>query len=141
MDVKFYHNAPDRLRAACAITAKAVQQGHKVVVFAADPDMSRQYDTLLWSASPLSFIAHVAAHSPLAPVTPVIIAQSLDNLPYDAVLINLAEELPDAYAQFKLLVEIVGNDETGRLAARSRWRFYKEQSHTVQAYDLSKVQS
>jgi len=138
MDVKFYYNAPDRLRAACAITAKAVAQGHKVVAFAPDQGAAQQYDTMLWAAQPRSFVPHVAAGSPLAARTPVLIAQALNDLPYDDVLINLADDLPAGYEQFKLLVEIVSGDELGRDAARQRWRFYKEHQHVVQAYDLAK---
>lgn len=139
MDVKFYHNAPDRLYAACSIAAKAVRQGHRIVVFASDPGVTQQYDRMLWSVAPLSFVPHVSASSPLASCTPVILSHTLDDLPYDDVLINLAEDLPTGYDRFKLLVEIVGQDESGRQAARHRWRFYKENSHSVQAYDLAKL--
>ncbi|MDP5241197.1 DNA polymerase III subunit chi [Uliginosibacterium sp. 31-16] len=141
MDVKFYHNASDRLRAACAITAKAVRQGRKVVVYAPEPGLAKRYDSLLWAAQPLSFVPHVAASSPLAARTPVVMAQALNDLPYDDVLINLADDLPDGYERFQLLVEIVAADEAGRSAARARWRFYKEHRHTVQAYDLTKTES
>ncbi|MBS1208066.1 MAG: hypothetical protein H6R19_464 [Proteobacteria bacterium] len=138
MDVKFYYNAPDRLRAACAITAKAVAQGRKIVVFAPDHGAAQQYDMLLWAAQPLSFVPHVMATSPLVDRTPVVMAQALSNLPHDDVLINLADDLPTGYERFKLLVEIVSGDDTGRDAARQRWRFYKEHQHVVQAYDLAK---
>jgi DNA polymerase III subunit chi len=141
MDIKFYHNAPDRLRAACVVTAKAVQQGLKVIVYAPDGGLARQYDSLLWRAQPQSFVPHVAASSPLAAQTPVVMVHELTNLPYDDMLLNLADDLPTGYDHFRLLVEIVGNDEAGRSAARSRWRFYKEHAHTVQAYDLAKARS
>jgi len=141
MDVKFYHNATDRLRTACAITAKAVRQGRKVVVYAPDGGQSRQYDSLLWSYQPLAFVPHVTAGSPLTGRTPVVIVQALNDLPYDDMLLNLADDLPTGYDGFRLLVEIVGNDETGRAAARQRWRFYKQHQHSVQAYNLAKTES
>lgn len=141
MDVKFYHNASDRLRAACAITAKAVAQGRKIIVYAPDQELAQQYDSLLWRVQPASFVPHVAASSPLAARTPVVMVQTLVDLPYDDVLINLADDLPAGYDRFKLLVEIVASDEAGRSAARSRWRFYKENGHTVQPYDLAKKES
>ena len=141
MEVKFYHNAADRLRAACAITAKAVRQGRRLVVYAPDGGLARQYDSLLWTFQPLAFVPHVAAGSPLAERTPVVIVQALNELPYDDILLNLADDLPAGYDGFRLLVEIVGNDETGRAAARQRWRFYKQHQHTVQAYDLAKTES
>ena len=140
-NVRFYHNASDRLRAACAITAKAVAAGHKVIVFAPDALTARSYDEKLWSQPPHGFIPHVSAESPLAARTPVLIAGSLDNLPYDDLLLNLADELPAGFARFRHLVEIVGADEAGRAAARSRWRSYKEHACPVQAFDLANMKS
>ena len=140
MEVKFYHNAPDRLRAACAITAKAVRAGHKVIVFAPVSSVAKQYDALLWTYQPLAFVPHVSIHSPLAPQTLVLIVESLNDLPYDDLLINLADDLPVGHARFHILVEIVTDDEAGRAAARKRWRYYKENSHAVQAHDLAKPQ-
>lgn len=141
MDVKFYHNAANRLLAACSITAKAVAQGRKIVVYVPDPALAQQFDALLWRAQPESFIPHVAADSPLASHTAVVLTPSLEDLPYDDVLLNLADELPAGYARFKLLVEIVSDDEAGRVTARNRWRFYKEQQHALEAYDLAKIRT
>ncbi len=140
-EVRFYHNAQDRLEAACAITAKAVRAGHKVVVFAPDSQTASRYDSLLWTRQPLSFIPHVAASSPLAHRTPVLIARSPEELQQDDLLLNLAEDLPEGYTRFAQLVEIVGTDEASRVTARERWRFYKQQAHTVQAFDLAKGNS
>lgn len=139
--VRFYHNAPDRLRAACAITAKAVAAGHKVVVYAPDEHTARRYDEQLWQQPAHGFVPHVSADSPLAERTPVLIARQLDNLPYDDLLLNLADELPAGFARFRQLVEIVAGDEAGRAAARSRWRSYKEHACPVQAFDLANPKS
>jgi DNA polymerase-3 subunit chi len=140
-EVRFYHNAQDRLEAACAITTKAVSAGHKVVVFAPDASTAQRYDNLLWTRQPLSFVPHVAASSPLAARTPVLIARRAEELVHDDLLLNLADNLPEGYTRYAQLVEIVGTDEASRVTARERWRFYKQQSHPVQAFDLSKGNS
>ena len=68
-EVCFYHNAPDRLRVACVLAGKAHGNGRRIVVFAPDGGMARQFDQMLWSFQPLAFVPHVAAGSPLAAET------------------------------------------------------------------------
>jgi DNA polymerase-3 subunit chi len=137
--IKFYHNAPDRLMAACSIATKAVRQGHRVVVHAPDPSMAQRFDTLLWTAQPLSFVPHVAADSPLAARTPIVIASRLDNPPHTDVLLNLSDDpVPDTFQRFDMLVEIVSQQDGDRQQARQRWQAFKEQGHAITAYDLAK---
>ena len=53
-DVRFYHNAPDRLRVACVLTAKASSGGRRVAVFAPDGGVARHFDQMLWTFQPLA---------------------------------------------------------------------------------------
>lgn len=138
-EIKFYHNAPDRLRAACAITGKAVAQGLRVLAYAPDETLARRYDHLLWVARPLSFIPHVAASSPLAERTPVLITTSLAQPATNDVLLNLGPENLEDLSGFKLLVEIVSQDPADRQASRQKWKFYKERGYSITAYDLAKT--
>ncbi|HEX5126850.1 MAG TPA: DNA polymerase III subunit chi [Rhodocyclaceae bacterium] len=139
-EIKFYHNAPDRIMAACSITAKAVRQGHKVVVYAPDTENARRYDSLLWSVPALSFVPHVPANSPLAARTPVLIASQLDNTAHADVLINLDGELPPTFLRWTMLVEIVSSQGEDRDPARHRWQFYKERGYAITAHDLAKAE-
>ena len=141
-EIKFYHNAPDRLMAACSIAAKAVKQGRRVLVHAPDSAVAQRFDELLWSAQAHSFLPHVAANSPLAARTPIVIASALDNLADDAtltdVLLNLADKAPENFSRFKMLVEVVSNQESDRQQARQRWQAFKELGLPITAYDLAK---
>lgn len=136
-DVRFYHNAPDRLRVACVLTAKASGGGRRVSVFAPDGNIARHFDQMLWSFQPLAFVPHVPAGSPLAAETPVVIGSRLEALPDDDVLINLGDDLPDGFERFSLVIEVVGPSDPERQAARGRFRRYKEQGHTLSAHDLN----
>ncbi len=136
-DVRFYHNAPDRLRVACVLTAKASGGGRRVSVFAPDGNVARHFDQMLWSFQPLAFVPHVAAGSPLAAETPVVIGTRLEALPDDDVLINLGDDLPDGFERFSLVIEVVGPSDPERQAARGRFRRYKEQGHALSAHDLN----
>ncbi|MFT4172187.1 MAG: DNA polymerase III subunit chi [Rhodocyclaceae bacterium] len=140
MEIKFYHNAPDRLMAACSIATKAVKQGRRVVVYAPDGMLARRFDHALWSAQALSFVPHVVARSPLAGRTPVLIAGEGDNPAHDDVLINLGIEPPADYTRYQLLVEVVSREGEDRLPARQRWQFYKQQGYAVQGYDLARTE-
>ena len=136
-DVRFYHNAPDRLRVACVLTAKASGGGRRVSVFAPDGNIARHFDQMLWSFQPLAFVPHVPAGSPLAAETPVVIGSRLEALPDDDVLINLGDDLPDGFERFSLVIEVVGPTDPERQAARGRFRRYKEQGHALSAHDLN----
>jgi DNA polymerase-3 subunit chi len=144
-EIKFYHNAPDRLMAACSIATKAVKQGRRVVVLAPDPAVAQRFDSMLWTVQPLSFVPHVAADSPLAARTPIVIASRLDNLPdietMRDVLLNLDNDSrpPESFTRYNMLVEIVSTEETDRQQARQRWQSFKEQGLNVTAYDLAKT--
>lgn len=137
-EIKFYFNAPDRLATACSIVAKAVSQGRRVVVHAPEPQVAQRFDHMLWSLQPLSFVPHVAANSPLAARTPVVIAQTLDKLPHQDVLLNLDTEPPQGFEGFSTLVEIVSTNEADRQQARARWQAFKQQGHTPVGHDLAK---
>jgi DNA polymerase III subunit chi len=137
-EIKFYFNAPDRLSTACSIASKAVRQGHKVLVYAPDRDMASRFDQMLWATPPLSFVPHVAADSPLADRTPVVIAANLDNPVHQDVLLNLDSAPPTGFEGFSMLVEIVSTQEADRQQARQRWQTFKQQGHSITAHDLAK---
>lgn len=138
-EVKFYHNAPDRLAAAAVILTKARRQGRKVVVYAPDDAEARRFDALLWTTPALSFLPHVGQHSKLAARTPIVFARTLDKLPHADVLMNLGGDLPGGFSQFAMLVEVVGRSDAERQPARRRWQSYKEQGYAVTGHDLSNL--
>jgi DNA polymerase-3 subunit chi len=138
--VEFHHNAPDKFAAAARLIGAAVANGARVLVFAPQRDVAQRIDQVLWTYAALSFVPHVAADSPLAQETPVLIAGSLERpaaAGHDQVLVNLDGELPPAFARFERLIEIVGSDDADRLPARSRFRFYRDRGYPLTTNDLS----
>jgi len=136
-DIRFYHNAPDRLRVACVLAAKASGSGKRVSVFAPDGGVARHFDQMLWSFQPLAFVPHVAAGSPLAAETPVVIGSRVDALPHEDVLINLGDDLPAGFERFRMLIEIVGPGDAEARASRQRFRHYKQQGFSLKTHDLA----
>lgn len=135
--VFFYYGASDRLAAASALLGGACAKKRPVLVYAPDRQVADGLDRQLWTHPPLSFVPHCRLDSPLAAETTILIADRLDTLPQDERLMNLSREIPPGFSRFQSLIEVVGQDEEDRLAARERVGFYKERGYEVSYYDLS----
>lgn len=136
-EVRFFHNAPDKLSAACRLAAAAYRHGRKVTVFAPEAGQAARFDALLWTFQPLAFVPHVLGSSPLAAETPVLIETGLERPQHLDVLINLGNEAPPAFERFSQVIEIVTSDPVDRGPARARWAFYRERGLEPEANDLS----
>lgn len=137
--VYFYHGAPDKIAAACGLLGKAYAQCKPVLVYAPEPQVAADLDRRLWTQSALSFIPHCRSDSPLASETPILVADRLDNVPNEERLMNLGQDVPPGFSRFQSLIEVVGQEEADRLAARERVRFYKERGYTIQFFDLAEA--
>jgi DNA polymerase III subunit chi len=139
--IDFYTHVPDRLRAACVLSAKAFARGLKVTVFCADAGTVQRLDRMLWTTPAIGFVPHCAPDDPLAAVTPIILDYHGENLLNDEVLLNLRPEWPAFFSRFQRLVEIVGLDEADRAEARERFRFYRDRGYEIRTHDLSQTQN
>jgi DNA polymerase-3 subunit chi len=135
-DIHFYHDAEDRVAAACHFTVKAWRAGRQVVLATPDGAEARRIDQWLWTWEPLAFIPHVAADSPWAAETPVVIGEPGTPWPHRDVLINLDPAIPPDVGTFNMVVEVVGRSEGERLPARERWRRYRAAGHSLTAHGL-----
>lgn len=136
--IAFHFNVPDRLGYACRLVRKAWMAGHRVVV-AAETDVLRELDVLLWTHSQLEFIPHClesAAPAMLA-VSPVVLQSQVVQAPHRQVMVNLHPEVMPGFEQFERLIEVVPVDDTLKLAARQRWRHYVQQGYRIEQFDLS----
>ncbi len=134
----FYHNAADRIAAASALIGKAYLQNKALLVYAPEPEVASALDRHLWMVPPIGFIAHVCGNSPLAGETPVLIADTLDNL--DGLpqrLFNLSLVIPPGFSRFTSVIEVVGQQSDERQAGRERVKFYKDRGYEIQYFDLS----
>ena len=135
--VFFYHGASDKIAAACALLSGAYAKKKPMLVFASDDEIANNLDRMLWTHSALSFIPHCRADSPLASDTPIQITNSLERPFQLERLMNLSLQLPPDFSRFESLIEVVGQDESDRDAARDRVRQYKEHGCDVRYFDLS----
>ena len=47
--IDFYHDVDDRLRFACRLAAKAVEQQLRVLIYAPDAALAKAVDQMLWT--------------------------------------------------------------------------------------------
>ena len=117
MRIDFHFNVEHRLQYACRVVRRARAADCRVLLFSRDADRLARLDAALWTFSALDFVPHVAADSPLAGRTPVLLASSLAAASPCPVLVNL--------------------DDDDRRAARERFRLYREAGFEPQAHDRS----
>ena len=141
MRIDFHFNVEHRLQYACRVVRRARAADCRVLLFSRDADRLARLDAALWTFSALDFVPHVAADSPLAGRTPVLLASSLAAASPCPVLVNLDDdvppELPSLQGRFERLIEIVSRDDDDRRAARERFRLYREAGFEPQAHDRS----
>ena len=137
--IDFYFEAEDKLQVACRLSAKAVQQKLRLLIYAQDEAQAHRIDKMLWTWQATGFLPHCLTRSPLAAQPPVLITHDPEDTPHDEVLLNLHSAWPPAFSRFQRLMEIVGRDEEDREAARARFRFYRDRGYAIAKHDLSKA--
>ncbi|HSS46121.1 MAG TPA: DNA polymerase III subunit chi [Burkholderiales bacterium] len=138
-EIDFYTHVENKLQVACSLSAKALEKGLRVMIYAADAETTEKLDRLMWCYPAISFIPHCRAADPLAQETPIIIDHYSEPLPHDQVLLNLHPEWPPFFSRFQRLIEIVGLNEADSQAGRNRYRFYRDRGYDIRHHDLSKT--
>jgi DNA polymerase-3 subunit chi len=137
--VEFHFNVSDRLVYACRLLRKAVAAGAKVVV-TGSADLLQQFDALLWAVSPTDFVPHCYLQSEvvMVAVSPVILTEATSDTPHHHVLVNLGYSVPEGYASFERVIEIVTPDAEDRKLARERWKQYTDAGIVISRRDLNR---
>jgi DNA polymerase III subunit chi len=128
--IDFHTGVADQIGYACRLVRKAYGAGQQTVVVG-EPSMLATLDAALWTFSSLDFIPHCGVDSPLAAQTPVVLSTSPGRAPHHAVLINLGGVVPEDFARFERLLEIVGATPDAVTAGRDRYRFYRDRGYQL----------
>jgi len=105
------------------------------------PASLQALDTLLWTFSPLEFVAHCRAGSPAEQLmaSPVVLAAQIEGgpeLPHHQVLLNLGDEVASGYERFERAIEVVTLDDADRQQARLRWKHYADRGYSITRHDF-----
>jgi DNA polymerase-3 subunit chi len=132
-------SSEERLRLACRITDKALQQGQQVLINTESPAESARLDDLLWTFSQGSFIPHrvIEAATSATIVEPVLIGCGIAaGSEGTHVLINLAGSVPEFFSRYQRVAELVDGNEQRRTQGRERFRFYRDKGCELHTHQL-----
>lgn len=136
-EIDFCFNVTDKLRLVSRYAAKSLKQENRLFIFTPDEQLSEEVRQALWSVEQTSFIPHCDSSHVLAAETPVIVDHAADPLIHDDLLLNLSPSYPPFFSRFKRLIEIVGNEENDKAAARERFRFYRDRGYEIRRHDMT----
>jgi DNA polymerase III subunit chi len=139
--VDFYFNAADLYQITQRLIAKALKaKAHATVVVAGSVSALAAFDAHLWAFDAHSFVPHVFANDVLASKTPVLLTVGNEELPHShyGLLINLGTTVPEYFARFERLIELVASDEESKIVGRERFSFYKARGYPMSHLDLAK---
>lgn len=137
-EVAFHFNAPDKLAYVCRFARKATRRDARVVIAGAMPDLQR-LDRMLWALGAQDFVAHCLhdADEEMLHASPVVLAPDPRISPHRDVLVNVGSTVPEGFAQFAKVVEVVSqSDPSDRAQARDRWRHYAGAGYAIVRHDL-----
>lgn len=140
--VDFYvlsEESPDaRIRFACRLAEKAVDQGQRVYLQTASSAEAQRLDELLWTFSDRSFLAHEVANgnAPSHERVMVLLGDTEAPPTHRQVLINLAERLPSDLDAFERIAEIVDIDPERKRLSRERYKQYRERGCALETHNL-----
>jgi DNA polymerase III subunit chi len=138
--VDFYFNAPDLMRVAQKLIAKALLTQPTVVV-AGEAHILADFDAYLWGFDAASFVPHAFATDPVAAQTPVLLVHGANDVPrsHYGLLINMGSQVPELAARFTRVLELVGATEASKIAGRERFTYYKQRGYPMKpVVDLAK---
>jgi DNA polymerase-3 subunit chi len=137
--IEFYFNVADKQQAIANLVQAAIVKRRQIMLFATDEKMVSEVSKTLWQNKPESFLPNVQFNHLHAAVTPVVIgSQGSDLTPdlmQDDMLINLTIREPSFFSRFTQLVELVSEDEQDKLAARARFKFYRDRGYEIKSID------
>ncbi len=119
---------PDAGQVVCALCQKAWDAGQKVLLLTADEQQSAELDELLWTWRDDSFLPHDREEQD-GLITPILVTHQADPRGERQCLINLSNGIPQWFAQFDRVLELVHEDN--KTLARKHYAFYKERGYPL----------
>ena len=133
--IDFHSNVANAILYCCRLARKARAAQCRIVLLTADRPQLNALDQALWTFSEHDFLPHVPAGHALAAKTPIILTQDdAVDLPHHDILVNLSGMLPNHFARFERMIEVVGQDAGQVTAGRERFRHYRERGYPLQHF-------
>jgi DNA polymerase III subunit chi len=129
--IDFYFNVSNKSQLLAKLVQAALNKHRLVTVLADDAEKAHDISAGLWQHEAASFIPNVLVNDSVAMQTPVVIHWQEEALLQDDMLINLTSAEPLFFSRFTHLVELVSEDEADKVAARVRYKFYRDRGYEI----------
>lgn len=140
MRIDFYLLADATLESkllfACQLLEKAYARGHRIYVNCNDQETAELLDERLWTFKEESFIPHHLQGEGPEPPPPIQIGFDHSPKGFNDLLLNLSQEVPVYYSQFKRILELVPGDEVAKEICRHHFRFYREKNCVIHTHQI-----
>ena len=120
-------------RVICQLCQKAYESQQKTLLLTQGPEQTAYLDKQLWVFSDDSFIPHDTEQTDGFD-TPILLNDRPQPDCKRQLLINLTEEIPDNFAQYERIIELVTDDN--KQSARKHYSFYKERGYPLNHHNL-----
>lgn len=126
----------DRFILTYRLVERISREGTRILIHCPDAKEAQHLDRLLWTYRQESFLPHGRVGRADPAFTPILI--SADGSPQDeeAVLINLAQEVPAFFGRFARLCEPIDQDPAIREAGRDRYRYYRHRGYPLHHHEV-----
>ena len=141
--IDFYFNVADKQQVIADLVQSALKKRRQVTIFATDEIAASKASANLWQIKPEYFLPNVQSNHLHASKTPVVIGFQGDDLTHDLMqddmLINLTTHEPILFSRFTQLVELVSDDEQDKMAARARFKFYRDRGYEIKSTNYAQI--
>ena len=139
--IDFYVGQTSHLRArlilAGKLVEKAYQRGMYVYIHTDNVLTSQRFDDYLWTLQDnISFIPHARVSEP-DQHTKILIGHDFEPMQHCDLLINLSNSIPNFFARFERLAEVIDQEPSILLAGRQRYQFYRDRGYTLNYHQLN----
>ena len=127
----------ERYLFACKLIEKAYRNGQFCYILTDNDAQSQLLDDLLWTFRAGSFIPH-EIYTGQAPTTDKVVLIGSVKAPEHSqgLLFNLSTKYPEDISKTKRILEILDNCEVTKVAARNRYRQYKQAGMSVTTHNM-----
>lgn len=137
--IDFYTGSTDKLRTACQLSHKAMQNGVRVILSTPDTATTDALDKLLWQFPATAFMPHCRSDAGEASHSPVVLNSGNDKFFHYDLLISLHDECVSFFSRFERVIEIISKDGEDSRLGRERFKFYRDRGYELNHIDLSKM--
>ncbi len=120
----------------CHIVAQHYQGGERLCIYCGSKQHAERLDEQLWQLATELFVPHNLSGEGPAGGAPVELVWQPPRQRRQC-LVNTTTVVPDFANKFQQLIDFVPADETGKAAARERYRVYRQQGLQLSTVDYT----